>query len=172
MKNTRDKEYTVNPSLRIIGYFMYEEEVRVKTLERNEIVKKDGRILIIKKQKYELVVKDRAKYINVYLDSDFLPILIKLPTSAIKVISYIFNRIEFNKDGLYLHPHLIATEMEMDENLIGRAINELLKEEVIFKSEIHNRHYWINLKFYCYGVREKIFKNATATYKENEITEL
>lgn len=158
----RDKVYTVNPALSLVGHSIYESKHTIRTRGSYDGVFKGRPTEIIKEERAK-VLEDKSPFLKFYIDSNALAACIELSLSAQKVLLYIIKeKLEFEKDYIYLTLGTIPTSQGMAKSTIFAGFTELLDTEWIFRSDLKYK-FWFNVNYISFGNREEIYKKFLET---------
>lgn len=153
----RDKKYTINPYLEVVGHSMFEGKILARTNGSYQGIYKGKEAKIIKEDRVK-VIQDRSKYLKFYLDTAALSEFVELSLSAQKILLYlIVNRLEFEKDYVNVTISTIPVGPGMSRTTINSGFYELLDRNWLARSEEPYK-FWINVGFFSYGSREEIFR--------------
>lgn len=156
IKKERDKVYTMNPFLKAVGHFMYDDKATIRTKTVKGVFR--GKETDIIKTDRIPVIKDKSPFLKFYLDSGGLREFMELSLGAQKVLMYLIeNKLEFEKDFVYVTLSTIPESEGMKRSTIVTGFYELLDRQWIARSDV-NYKFWINMCFFSYGNREDIFR--------------
>lgn len=84
---------------------------------------------------------DKTPHVKFFGSMDYL---CKLNPSALKVFVHIVQNLGFQEDKVLMSPNSVAEKLNIDPSTARRAINDLVKAEIIFNSTLANI-YWLNI---------------------------
>lgn len=161
MKKER-KQYKINPSLEVIGHFIYEGKKLIRTKGTREGIVAGKPEQIISEERIK-TLQDRSAFIKFFMDSDSIQEFIELSSSAQRIVAHIIKyHLEFNKSYVYLTIKELESKLDLGRSSISIGFNELLDREWLYKSDIPYK-YWLNISFICYGNREDIYEEFKNT---------
>jgi len=148
----KEKVYKENPTIGNILSVLKntENSLAIDYTKENEFGKPEKHIFRTREK------KEIRRYIKFYEDSNALKNFINLSSLAQKLAVYAIEKTTKGTTHFYFISGEFCEKYHISNTNVGRAMNELLEKQWLFKSD-KPKKYWINMSFFFRGSVEQIY---------------
>lgn len=151
--------YELNPSLMSMSDIEWSAETKLANIKEYEGANNNQKIVVIDEAiidgKYR--IKDNAKFFKIFTSFDFS----KLSKPSLSILSYIFKKLQPNKDIVQIHPKLCMADCGWGSDsraMFYRGLSGLLDNSLIFIKTGSDNEYFINVNMIFNGKRQGLYQ--------------